>query len=419
MSSSTFRFVHAADLHLDAPFHGLRRASPAVTQALGQATLKAWDALVQLTIDQNAAFLLLAGDICDGGERGIPAQLRLLNGLQRLSSLGIRTFIVRGAKDPVDRWSGIYRWPDGVHCFGTHGVESIGVRTAAGHIATIHGISHTNERAANRVARFRRGAEPGIHIGLLHAHVRAGEIASGEYSSVNDLQAAGLDYWALGGEHRHRQVSSNHPWIVYPGTLQGRSLKDDETGPKGAVVVSVADGTISSATHYALDAVRLTRTQIDASTMAGAGDFRMALSVASTRLRAESAARTVVAAGDIVGRRQNWMGAQLADALWDHILEDLRYEENSGDGHLWWDSLNDSTDARETWKDDDASAYVHGLVDVFRRAPAGLDRLLADHNVALGPAILAGQSTFDSIEVNDLLNGAERVALSLLEPKES
>jgi hypothetical protein len=59
------------------------------------------------------------------------------------------------------------------------------------------------------------------------------------------------------------------------------------------------------------------------------------------------------------------------------------------------------------------------LVDVFRRAPAGLDRLLADHNVALGPAILAGQSTFDSIEVNDLLNGAERVALSLLEPKES
>ena len=61
-----------------------------------QAAQSAWDALVQLTIDQNAAFLLIAGDVCDGGERGIPAQLRFLTGLQRLSAHGIRTFIVRG-----------------------------------------------------------------------------------------------------------------------------------------------------------------------------------------------------------------------------------------------------------------------------------------------------------------------------------
>jgi hypothetical protein len=418
MSSSTFRFVHAADLHLDAPFQGIRRASPAVTQTLSQASLTAWDALVQLTIDQNAAFLLVAGDICDGGERGIPAQLRFLSGLQRLSSQGVRTFIVRGSRDPADRWMAIHRWPEGVHCFGTQTAESIAVRTSSGHMATIHGISQSNDRVANRVARFSRGVEPGVHVGLLHGPIRTGDFAMGDYSSVADLQAAGMDYWALGGEHRYRQVSAGNPWIVYAGMLQGRSLKDDETGVKGAVVVNVSDGHITSATHHALDAVRLVRTDVDASALAGAADFRFAATTTAARLRAENAGRAVVAACNVVGRRPGWMAAQLADGLWDHLLEDLRHEQQGGDAHVWWDCLVDSTDARDIRKDDDASNYVHGLVDVFRRAPAGLDRLLADHNVAFGPAMIAGHSTFDSIEVKDLLTAAERVALSLLEPKE-
>ncbi len=418
MSSSTFRFVHAADLHLDAPFQGLRRTSPAVTFALGQAAQSAWDALVQLTIDQNAAFLLIAGDVCDGGERGIPAQLRFLTGLQRLSAHGIRTFIVRGQDDPADRWIGIHRWPDGVHCFGAHAPESIAVRTAAGHVATIHGISHSNDRLRNRVVRFRRGSEPGVHIGLAHGNVRTADVPADDYCSIADLQAAGMDYWALGHDHRYRQVSEGHPWIVYPGTLQGRSLNDNETGPKGAVIVTVTGGSIGSATHHALDAVRLMRPPVDAAALAGPADFRRALSTAAARLRIECTARLVIAAGEVVGRRPSWLGAQLADGVWDRLLEDLRQEENSGDA-LVWDSLIDLTDARESWSVDDASSYVHGLVEVFRRAPAGLDRLLSDQNSALGPAIPAGQSTFDAIEVNDLLRRAERVALSLLEPRES
>jgi hypothetical protein len=271
---------------------------------------------------------------------------------------------------------------------------------------------------ANRVARFRRGIEPGIHIGLLHAGVRTSNNASGDLCTVADLQAGGMDYWALGSEHRYRQVSAGTPWIVYPGMLQGRSLKDDETDAKGAVVVTVSDGSITSATHHALDAVRLVRTHVDASTLVSPGDFRIAVSTAGARLRAEHSGRTVVAACHVVGRRPAWMAAQLADGLWAGVLEDLRREQNVGDVDLWWDSLVDSTDPREIRTDDEASKYVHGLAEVFRRAPAGLDRLLADHNVALGPAMLAGQSTFDSIDVNDLLTGAERVALSLLEPNE-
>jgi len=416
MSSPTFRFVHAADLHLDAPFTGLRRATPAITHKLGHAPLAAWDALVQLTIDENAAFLLLSGDICDGADRAIPAQLRLLSGLQRLSSLGVRTFIVRGPADPSDRWMGIHRWPEGVHCFGSHAPESVAVRTVAGHIATIHGISHSTDRTINQVARFRRTSDPGLHIGMLHATVKA-DAGNGDHCSVTELQAAGMDYWALGSDHRYREVSDGHPRMVYPGTLQGRSLKQDETGAKGAVVVTVMDGVVTQATPRALDAVRLVRTAIDASAFASASDMSRALEAEAMRLRSDCGGRTVVAASDVRGRIPAWMGTELADGLWDRVLDDLR-RGNTGDTVVWWDSVVDATGAREPGSQDDASAYVSRLVEVFRRAPAGLDRLLSDHNVALGSAMLSGSSAFDPVEMSELLNSAERMALSLLEPRQ-
>jgi predicted phosphodiesterase len=415
MSSQTFRFVHAADLHLDAPVQGLRRASTAITHALGHAPLTAWDALVQLTIDENAAFLLLAGDICDGSERAIPAQLRLVEGLQRLSTHGIRTFIVRGPADPPDRWTAIHRWPDGVHLFSAHGPESVAVTTASGCAATIHGLGYSTDRSANRLARFRRGAESGIHIALVHEGLRAGDAQANR--ALSDMQASGIDYWALGHDHKYRQLTETRPWIVYPGTLQGRGLKADETGPKGAVVVTVTDGAITSASHRPLDAVRIVRTQLDASTLVGPTDFRVALSAQSMRLRSEHPARTIVTACDVVGRRPAWMGVQTADSIWDRLLEDIRKEENGAGTPVWWDSLSDMTEIRETHSDDDAAVYVRRLIDVFRRAPASLDRLVADQNVAPGTAIGAGQ-TLDTLEVNDLLGRAERVALSLLEPRQ-
>jgi hypothetical protein len=205
--------------------------------------------------------------------------------------------------------------------------------------------------------------------------------------------------------------------MVYPGTLQGRSAKADETGPKGAVVVTVTDGGVSSASHRALDTVRIVRTQLDASTLVGSTDFRVALSALSMRLRSEHSGRTIVAACDVIGRRPAWMGVQMADGIWDRVLEDIRQEENGAGTAVWWDSLSDLTDIREPQSDDAAAIYVRRLIDVFRSAPASLDRLVADQNVAPGLAPSAGQ-TLDTLEVNDLLGRAERVALSLLERRQ-
>jgi hypothetical protein len=66
---ASFHFVHAADLHLDTPFESIGRVAPAVAHELRDASLKSWDALVQLCVDEGAAFLLLAGDIYDGSRQ--------------------------------------------------------------------------------------------------------------------------------------------------------------------------------------------------------------------------------------------------------------------------------------------------------------------------------------------------------------
>lgn len=414
MSFPTFRFVHAADLHLDVPFHGLRRTSPAVSRAMAQAPLAAWDALVQLTIEQNAAFLLLSGDICDGSERAVPAHARFLNGLQRLSAHGIRTFIARGSSDPADRWLGIHQWPDHVHCFGSQGIESVPVTAGGDHVATIHGVSYSSDRPAHRPSRPMRGPDSALNIGVLYGSVIDGGVTPGDHHSIADLRAAGIDYWALGQAHRYQRLSDGQPWIIYPGTLQGRSLKEDETGPKGAVVVTVADGMIRDATHRALDAVRLIRTQVDVSPLNGVSDLRHALLGTAARMRGETNGRTIVASCELVGRAHTWMGAQLADEMWDRLLDDLRQEADGGDSILWWDSLSDQTANRELRNQDDVSMYVHRLVEVLRRAPAGLDRLLSDQSAALGAGTQVNRS-LDATEIEHLLNRAERVALSLLE----
>jgi len=417
MSSTTFRFVHAADLHLDAPFHGLRHASAAVTQALGQAPLAAWDGLVQLTIEQEAAFLLLAGDICDGAERSVRAQVRFLAGLQRLSAHGIRTFIVRGDEDPAGPWTGIHQWPDLVHCFGSRDVESVSVTTTDGHLATIHGISHSTGKPTSHVKRFKRGPDTGIHIGLLHASMgRIGDVVSCDHCEMNDLEAVGMDYWALGHHHRHQRLSKGRPWVVYPGTLQGRSLSGDETGLKGAVLVTVANGAIANASLHALDSVRLMRADVDTSAMADPSDLRQALPAVATRLGSEAEGRPVVACAMLQGRRPAWAGPRVVNSLWDQLLQSVRHQQDGGRPFVWWDSLVDLMDPCDIRARNDLSTRVGRLVDAVRRTPGRLDQLLADHDVpCAGPATLAGPPILDSIAVDDLLASAETLLLDLLE----
>ena len=99
------RFVHAADLHLDSPFTGIRSAAPEnVAQALYRATFEAYEKIVDLCIDEGVDALLVAGDVYDGADRSLRAQQAFIRGLQRLDEAGVRSFVCHGNHDPLNGW---------------------------------------------------------------------------------------------------------------------------------------------------------------------------------------------------------------------------------------------------------------------------------------------------------------------------
>lgn len=349
-----FCFVHAADLHLDAPFKGIGQTAPAVAAALRDASLDAFDALVQLCLERGAAFLVLGGDLYDGPEHGLRAQLRLRDGLSALSDEGIFAFIVHGNHDPLEGgWSAVTEgWPERAVVFPADRVGAAAVTTRSGEmLALVQGISYSQRDVRENLARrFSRQPWPGFQVGLLHCNV-GGREGHEDYSpcSLDDLRRARLDYWALGHIHAAGILSgrphSDEPWVVYPGSLQSRSPKPSELGPKGAFVVEVHDDRVAAIEHVACDRVRFATVEVDMSTLGDKSTtvaLRDALHDAAEQLMSGCDGRSVIVRGRISGRTKI-SGLLKRQGTVDELLVSLRETAPCEGQFLWWDALVDET----------------------------------------------------------------------------
>lgn len=415
-----FRFVHASDLHLDTPFIGVGRVDPDIAAALRDASLEAWDALVNLTVEERADFLVLVGDIYDGADRGVRAQLRFLHGIERLASRGITGFIVYGNHDPLDGWSAIRRWPSNVTIFGSDGIETVPVERRGERIAYVQGVSYPRRDVAENLAlRFRRTSDVGFHIGLLHCNV--GRPAHANYSpcTVGDLRNAAMDYWALGHIHKRETLSEGRPWIVYPGNLQGRSLKSSEQGAKGAVVVDVEDDRVAGLRFAPLDRVRSEVREINISDIVDIPELERRLATLVDELREQGEGRGLLLRVRLSGR-----GALHADlGRYGRLLELLsamRASERGREPFVWWEGLADET--RPTLDLETIASRKDFSAEVL----AARDALLADS--VQRRALIDGQFKLversgvqrwaldpDEEEETELIEEATALALDLLE----
>src|SRR5712671_2021153 len=109
MPGPEFRFVHAADLHLDTPFASIGRVAPEIADRLRDASLEAYDALVGMAIEREAAFMVIAA---------------------------------HGNHDPLDGWSAVRRAPDNLVVFGAEAVEAHPVVRGGETLAQVYGISY-------------------------------------------------------------------------------------------------------------------------------------------------------------------------------------------------------------------------------------------------------------------------------------
>jgi exonuclease SbcD len=419
---SAFTFVHAADLHLDTPFEGLGRVAPDVAEVLRDSSLAAWDALVGICLERDARLLLLAGDIYDGEERGLRAQLRFLRGLERLAERGVRVAVAHGNHDPHGgRWSAIREWPPGVTVFGHEHVDSVVIPGTEGHPAAIvHGISHASREVTENLSLgFRRSPEPLPQFGLLHCHA-GGDPNHPAYApcSVEDLRAGGMDYWALGHIHRYRVLSAGDPWVVYAGALQGRSAQPGELGVKGAVVGRVAGGRVSDVAFVPVPHVRFAAMEVDIGDVADSAALLDLLQERAQAAQDEAPLVGLAARVTLVGRGPLHADLAAPERAAD-LLKSMREEADGRVPFLWWSGLVVATrpdlDRDAIRRRGDFSAELLELAAKLRDDPAALARFVEDEEKALHAGALRKLVGAVPHHPGQILEEAETLALERLE----
>ncbi|HID97818.1 MAG TPA: DNA repair exonuclease [Thermodesulfobacteriaceae bacterium] len=247
-----FRFVHAADIHLDSPLRGLSRYESAPKDAIRSACRRAFEKLIDLAIEKEVAFVLLAGDLYDGDWKDYSTGIFLARQMGRLQRHGIQVYAVAGNHDAASRVTRALDLPENMKIFSSRKVETV---RPEGLNAAIHGRSFGTRHVDTNLSAGFRPADRGVfNIGMLHTSLDGRE-GHGVYApcSLDDLRSRGYQYWALGHVHR-QEIVSEDPWVVFPGCIQGRHIR--EAGPKGCVLVTVENGRVADVEKISLDVLR-------------------------------------------------------------------------------------------------------------------------------------------------------------------
>jgi DNA repair protein SbcD/Mre11 len=329
-----YRFVHAADVHLDSPLRSLALRDPDLADLIGNATRRAFVRIIDLCLGEQVDALLLAGDLYDGEQTSMKTARFLAEQLRRLREAGIRVFIIRGNHDAISKITKELVLPDSVKVFGGR-AEAVSIDRAPGRFpVVIHGLSFAQPHAPESLlGKYRPPVEGAVNIGILHTSL-AGARGHDLYApcSLADLQATGFRYWALGHVHK-RSVVEGECTIVMPGMPQGRDI--NEAGSKSVTLVTIGDDRSIDIEERATNIAQFARVSVD---VTGADDWPELISAVARALEKECVA---VGAEHLVARLQIIGSTPLAwrirrDA---DLLKTEADERSSIIGNCWIENL--------------------------------------------------------------------------------
>ncbi|MFO8129689.1 MAG: metallophosphoesterase [Bacteroidales bacterium] len=235
------KFVHTADLHLDTPFKGLSDWNGDLASRLRDATFHGFKKIIDLCLQEKVDFLIISGDVFDGENKSLAAQLKFVDELKRLSGKQIPVYFSCGNHDPLSSWMDSLQMPENVFRFGSDRVERYIYRKGDEPVAGIYGISYANKEVHKNLAREYPLAQEDaslVSIAVLHGTLGSpGPHANYAPFVFDDIAGKGFDYWALGHIHKHSIVRTKDPAVAYPGNPQGRDF--GETGSRGCYLVEI------------------------------------------------------------------------------------------------------------------------------------------------------------------------------------
>jgi DNA repair protein SbcD/Mre11 len=232
------KFIHTADLHLDSPFKGMSNIPLKIFEEMKESTFLAFQEIVDTAIKEKVDFVLIVGDMFDEEARSLKAQLKARQAFEQLKEHDIDVFLSFGNHDHLGGTYFRMEYPNNVHIFTSETVETIPYFKNHEHFANIYGFSYEKKAiTTGKVNEFFPTDEDVFHIGMLH-----GSLSSIKEHNVyapfkiSELTSISMDYWALGHIHKC-EVLHDDPFVVYPGNIQGRHMK--ETGEKGFYLVQL------------------------------------------------------------------------------------------------------------------------------------------------------------------------------------
>lgn len=261
-----FRFLHAADVHLDSPLVNLRQQEGIDVAAIRSAPREALKKLVKVAIDRRVQLVLIAGDLYDGDWKDSHTGLFFCNQLALLQKAGIHVLVITGNHDAASvmtRSLPLPKNPDGTSVMLAN--DQPETRRLEQFRVAIHGQGFSKPQVErNVVPDYPPPVSGWFNIGMLHTSLDyETESNHARYApcKLSDLIHKGYDYWALGHIHQ-RSVRHERPTIVYPGNIQGRHAK--ETGDKGCYIVTVNDAGEDSLEFCSLESIRWEHVTVDA-----------------------------------------------------------------------------------------------------------------------------------------------------------
>ena len=413
------RFIHAADLHLDSPFKGLRAEVPEqIAETLYMATFEAYDNIVDLCVSQKVDALLVAGDIYDSADRSLRAQCRFVDGLEKLHASGIRSFICHGNHDPLDGWEARLAYPPSCHRFAAR-FQAVPVFESDPGRAVIHGISYPRRAVTdNLVSRLGSVDSEPFSIGLLHTNASNDpEHAPYAPCSLDDLRRCGIDYWALGHVHTRRVLHEQAPTVVYPGNPQGRHA--GEEGSRGVYQVEVDDDGHVDLRFCAVDRVRWERLSLDIGAFGTEQDLIDTLHKGMERVADIADGRGVIVRATLQGMGDIHRFLRRPNAIID-LVEQINDAIGGRSPFVWLERIEDQTklplDRNARLSGGDFLAEVLHAADQAKDQPARLKRLrnglldLYEH-----PGLRRHLTALDDAELSRLIDEAEMLAVTLLD----
>ena len=341
-------FLHAADLHLGAPFRGLRGLSPQWADRLADSIGRAYDRMIEVAVQRQVDFVVIAGDIFDQARASYRDYAHFFEGCRRLDEAGIPLYLCTGNHDPYTAWRRDFgELPTSSYLFSPEKPDFTLFCRDGQPLCVLGGRSYYNRvwsgdediawgltrRAANE-ALGPKAVQAPFGVGVLHSGLHLDPVKAP--ANPLELLHAGFDYWALGHIHQPWRDSETDPKLVFPGCIQGRDIR--ETGKRGVCVVTLEEGMPNVAEFVPTASVDWEQLRVDIS------DCRALPDVVQLVLRQLFAVNGRALCEQMVTRITLEGTTPLHEVLKrPGVLEDLRLQLNDSYRDFFCDALIDAT----------------------------------------------------------------------------